>query len=419
MKRTAVQRRRQRATPTQRRRAGSPRAAAFAGFLVALVAFTACDRGAPGDQGLDGLPVWDLAEERRLGHRDDPNLGFSRVGQIHVAPDGRTYVLDAQELQVRVFDPDGRLVASIGRRGSGPGEFQFPRAFGLLGDTLWVNDLMNQRLTFFSRSGELLGTVPSRGVPIDVGDPPVRLTAHPSLPLPDGTFANSYLFPARGTPTSLDVPRLRFRAEGETADTVGWSRVHFSAPIIIQLEGQISLIPHPLSDHPLSTDLPHDQGRIVVERRAASAAQVGTVTVTRLGEDDGDTVAVRTLAYRPLPVSKAFADSVLEGAVSRLAGMGIPDATARRVVADEVELPSFMPPVSRLLSAEDGTVWIRREDVDPNRHRWIVLDPGLNPVAEVRTPHEFRPTFVTADHVWGVETDDLEVPWVVAYRILR
>jgi hypothetical protein len=75
--------------------------------------------------------------------------------------------------------------------------------------------------------------------------------------------------------------------------------------------------------------------------------------------------------------------------------------------------------VSRLLTGEDGTVWLRREDVERNRHRWIMLDPGLNPVAEVRTPDEFRPPRVTADHIWGVETEDMEVPWVVAYRVLR
>jgi hypothetical protein len=75
-----------------------------------------------------------------------------------------------------------------------------------------------------------------------------------------------YTFPG-GTSTDLDVPRLRFRAAGETADTVGWSREYYSA-------------------------------RIVVERRTASNAQLGIVTVARLGQDDGDTLAIRTLTYR-------------------------------------------------------------------------------------------------------------------------
>lgn len=52
------------------------------------------------------------------------------VKSLAVAPDGRIAIPDTRASRVRVFDPTGKLVANIGRRGDGPGEFREPRHVG-------------------------------------------------------------------------------------------------------------------------------------------------------------------------------------------------------------------------------------------------------------------------------------------------
>lgn len=42
-----------------------------------------------------------------------------------VGPDGRIYVLDAGNSRIVVFDETGAYITRRGRRGSGPGEFDF------------------------------------------------------------------------------------------------------------------------------------------------------------------------------------------------------------------------------------------------------------------------------------------------------
>jgi hypothetical protein len=66
---------------------------------------------------------------------------FVRVPASHVVTDrgSRTYVLTSDPAIIR-FGPGGAFERSIGRKGSAPGEMQFPRALGAQGDSLFVQD---------------------------------------------------------------------------------------------------------------------------------------------------------------------------------------------------------------------------------------------------------------------------------------
>ena len=66
---------------------------------------------------------------------------FTGVSRQRVLTDraGRTYVLTRDPSIVR-FGRDGREERSFGRKGGGPGEFEFPTAIGAKSDTIWVRD---------------------------------------------------------------------------------------------------------------------------------------------------------------------------------------------------------------------------------------------------------------------------------------
>jgi DNA-binding beta-propeller fold protein YncE len=77
------------------------------------------------------------------------------------AGEGLLYVADTQAHQIKVFDATGRLLRSIGQRGEGPGEFNFPTYLSLAGDRLIVSDTMNARIQLIPLDGagapEILG----------------------------------------------------------------------------------------------------------------------------------------------------------------------------------------------------------------------------------------------------------------------
>lgn len=76
----------------------------------------------------------------------------------------RWYVADAEADRILAVAADGRLQYTIGRRGAGPGELKTPTAVGAAGDSVFVADLGNRRITTYSHHGRYLA---SRSAPTD------------------------------------------------------------------------------------------------------------------------------------------------------------------------------------------------------------------------------------------------------------
>jgi DNA-binding beta-propeller fold protein YncE len=68
----------------------------------------------------------------------------------------RIYVADTHAHDVKVFDADGKLVTTLGRRGSGDGEFNFPTHLAFARGELYVTDTLNNRIQVFSADGTTL-----------------------------------------------------------------------------------------------------------------------------------------------------------------------------------------------------------------------------------------------------------------------
>jgi hypothetical protein len=86
---------------------------------------------------------------------------FGRVRTVISDEDGRLYVADAQALEIRVFEADGRFVGALGRKGGGPGEMEGLHGTAwLTPDTMVVADYGNARLGLMDRHGRHLGQWP-------------------------------------------------------------------------------------------------------------------------------------------------------------------------------------------------------------------------------------------------------------------
>ena len=73
-------------------------------------------------------PIFELEFVRRIGELDseDENLLFFVPKDIVVDKDKNIYVLDSGNHRIQKFDPDLNFIASIGRKGQGPAEFNRP-----------------------------------------------------------------------------------------------------------------------------------------------------------------------------------------------------------------------------------------------------------------------------------------------------
>jgi DNA-binding beta-propeller fold protein YncE len=113
------------------------------------------DLGAVFVLGRDGVPQATLG----AGRLQRP------TGLARDAASGRLYVADTQAHDLKVFDDAGTLVATIGRRGVQPGEFNFPTHLAVAGGELYVTDTLNHRVQVLRLpDGAFLRQIGTRGL---------------------------------------------------------------------------------------------------------------------------------------------------------------------------------------------------------------------------------------------------------------
>lgn len=89
-----------------------------------------------------------------------PSTPFGVVAAVATDMLGQFYVLDGLAQTVHVFDAHGEYLNSLGRRGSGPGEFQGAIDIAVSADSLiWVTDGMAGKHIVFDLDGNVVRTV--------------------------------------------------------------------------------------------------------------------------------------------------------------------------------------------------------------------------------------------------------------------
>jgi hypothetical protein len=99
-----------------------------------------------------------------LGHPGMPGDGpdyFNRPSAVTVSPDGTIYVADGHggdsNARIVKFSPDGKLIRTWGKKGSGPGEFNEPHGIALDSTgRVFVADRVNSRIQIFDPDGKFL-----------------------------------------------------------------------------------------------------------------------------------------------------------------------------------------------------------------------------------------------------------------------
>ena len=112
----------------------------------------------------DPKPIWTLRENLVIGGAGAQADMFSQIAGVQVDDQGRIYVLDSQDCLIRVFDAAGNLTRSFGRKGKGPGEFEYPMGMSVSGQTLSVFDMGNRRISRFGLDGGSVGEIDLKAV---------------------------------------------------------------------------------------------------------------------------------------------------------------------------------------------------------------------------------------------------------------
>jgi hypothetical protein len=310
--------------------------------------------------------------------------------------DGRIVILNAGNREMLFFGPDGRFLRSVGRSGSGPGEFLDPRWLGLGdGDTLYVWDGRLLRLSIFDGTGDLVGVHQvrvgdERGMAIAISD---RFA--------DGAFLSTPgpLLYFDGTPGTLRHPEPYGRYDMATgtldAVTTGAGMEFVSG------EGPIYQLPFG------RTDVVEPLGDLLV------VGDIGT-SVLRYYDRAGMLRRMVDWVSEPVPVTARDRREYIRY-VNRI----FPDH-ARRQERD-MRFAAERPRFSGMVSDAVGWLWVRsyRAGWEP-RGSWLVFDGDGVLRCSVDPPNgRFSPLHIGESHVLAWERDENDEEHVVVHALVR
>lgn len=309
-------------------------------------------------------------------------------------PSGEIVVAEGSAGALRVFNASGRPARTVGRRGAGPGEFQYVSWIGQCGDTVVAWDFVQRRFSFLNDSARVIRqTAPVTGaIPFTVA-----CSRRASL-----IAAHAWGSPPRpGT-----APMFRYQAPLVFLD--------HNATIAKQIDsvasGEMAIIgggagPRPLGKY---THLAMSSTALYVSTGDSAVIQVYGHSGASLG-------AIRTNVARAEP-SQRQVDLAIEAAIA----FGPKPLRDRlRPAMQALERPRQLPPFSGLLVDALDILWVVLSFPGEGATRLRALDSQGGTLGEVHIPADLRVFEIGRDYILGLHETAEGEQFIRLYELRR
>lgn len=352
--------------------------------------------------------VVDTTAVVEIGGSGQAGTEFGRVSGTLRLGDGVIVVADGGHSELRFFDSSGAWQRTVGRKGSGPGEFDMIGALYPLGpDSLAVYDINRRRISVFGADGSLireltLSSAPEDGFPFMIG------VLDGSLLVQTQGFSQSW----QNGPRRDTVPVLRYPRWSPPALPLGRFPGSDTYMLVQRNSGgQIATT--------TSTSLPF--GRVLTLRTAGDRLHVGTGDRDEIASYDSAGKLTRLVRWtQPLvPVTDADIAAIKR---EMLEGFR-PGAEARRDrvkgILEAMTFPSTKPAYDSFVVGDEGSLWVERYS-QPASHlpaRYDVFDGSGQWLGHVTFPARFALSHAGPGYALGVWRDRDDVERVRLYHL--
>ncbi len=370
-------------------------------FGLVIAAAAALAAAACGDKTPPVLyPPLHLLEEFRIRNPSEAGSRASIVGAA-VDRDSSIYLMEATRVELLVFDSSGRFLRSIGTRGEAPGQFLMLGSTGIIGDTVWVSDPRQGRITLFTRAGKLISTLDN------TEELPLGGARRYSLLgiLPDGSRLVGVTPSAMEPDAQSDrsIPFLRVSPQ-KKVDTLFQLPIPGTFSVVAGVNTR--LVMRPFDERPI-IGVRHDGGAWVEVARAAGESGPAAATVTRYSLERGREWSTQ-VPLTPVPIPGKVIDSIIAAAAIT--------AAQQNDFRKWVNVPKRLPLVTSAMLSGDGTIWLR-EASRADSARWVRLDAQGKPNGQLVLPRDVLILFAGASRIWMLRMDG-DVTSVVRYKVL-
>lgn len=349
----------------------------------------------------------DEASQVTYGESGGDEVLFQWIRNATRLPDGRVVALDARAAELYVFGADGALTATAGGEGDGPSEFKRPSGLQVIGgDTIVVFDASHRRLSLFDTNG---GFLDEHRLEVEgSGDDAPRLVVYGMVDAVGDTVTlrgEGYYMSSstsRDRDYVFESPTLRYVTDGTLVDEVaeGMGARFYKTP-----------------------DGPRTR---LFEGWRRVEARDGLVYI-----GDWDRYEVRV--YRP-PLGlirverlerprRPVTDEAFQQYRAAVAEQIDDPERRKRILEDFLDkspVADSMSWVGSLIPDALGNVWVSEFGVPGGDSAAVgVFSAEGEWLGHVRPLSDFQPLEIGADYILGVFTDELDVPHLVSYDLIR
>lgn len=408
---------------------------------LALSTLAGC-ADAPGGETSEALgPRLTAQPDLRLGSLDDPAQNFTRLESVVIGPAGEIIVADPQANLIRVFSEDGQPLRIIGAPGAGPGHFERLGRVRMRGDTLLASD-NRMIVSAFTLDGTFQRIVwgpgerwfffrdSSHGMRFGYGPTDPEVLSGDTAVIIRPAMSFTYTPPACAPGVEdfrAPTPYLRLAVDGSIADTVHWSD-RVGHQLVLAKGGVTHRWGVPFIHEAQIETLPDGQGILIAEEAVSQEGNAATIRLTALSPQRD------TLWRRDFPITSiAIAPEHFAAAASRTP----PRASVECSTGDVASAPlptseelaaayrdmdgarEHLPALTALHIGQDGSIWLRREEAAADSTTWQLLDPSGEPVGFLTLPIGQRLIAARGDVFLVAEVGELDVPYLVRYRLAK
>jgi hypothetical protein len=400
------------------RRSQAPLALAAASLLLVPLAATA--------QQPRTLPAPDATFEEPFS--------LVNLGALRELRDGRVLVADMKDKIVQLVDMRSGNAVSVGREGSGPGEFALPmRVLAGPADTSFIFDPGNQRYLVVSPDGKPVTTFRMEMSEAPrAGGPVIRM----GLSIARATDARGRLYfegspmpsgPGQQAPDTVAV--MRYDRSTQKIDTLGWVKLAPNNTQVTGGQGNMSFrvgMANPLAPRDEWTVFP--DGRVAIVRAAnyqvdwvlangtkRSSAPIRFPTLRVTEADKKEEEALRARARQGMVTMTMEAGP---GGTRSSAGVGAPRGATQEPITDWPEVkPPFRSGMASVLARPNGELWVRRtEAAGAKGSLYDVIDAQGAVTHSVRVPEGLSVVGFGNGTVYTTKLDEDDLVYLQRHR---
>jgi len=337
---------------------------------------------------------------------DDPDRQFSVMGRYGMTADaaGNLYVFDFQGKRIIGFRTSGEVIGTWGREGEGPGEIG---AWGGVlamgpGDTLWLADRSNQRITLFPTNGGEAASIPMTEGNTGFGG---KLA-----PTPDGALSlmSSFSFTPSDDAKMPPRPLVHIRRVGTVTDTL-WNVPAAEVDLVTITSGNQTMMV--MMSRRFSPSFSYDRfsdGGLVMQEQSAYDFRLlaSDGTVERIIQRDPPPRATTNEDRQRL------IDELLEPQDGEVTDM-------QRKQADAMTFSDVIPIINTVLLDQADRIWVGVSETVPEENdRLDVYSRDGQLLGELRDI-ELPSLFFGDGYAALITEDDLEVQQIVILKLVE